>query len=131
MEVEECSSWIFRCLVMFTLIAPVSVGPTVSTWTILSSLYVFSFMYILRWGELIIPGVSVFKVERNTAKRRREMIEAEHILREELERFRLWQQSLGKSLHTRSILTTFFFLLELIPVFVRCDSNHCEAARKG
>eukprot|EP01036_Dinobryon_divergens_P030699 gene30699-39983_t len=34
-------------------------------------------------------------VERNTAKRRREMIEAEHILREELERFRLWQQSLG------------------------------------
>lgn len=34
-------------------------------------------------------------VERNTAKRRREMIEAEGILRDELERYRLWQQSLG------------------------------------
>lgn len=34
-------------------------------------------------------------VERNTAKRRREMIEAESILREELGKFRLWQQSLG------------------------------------
>lgn len=34
-------------------------------------------------------------VERNTAKRRREMIEAEHILRDELAKFRLWQQSLG------------------------------------
>lgn len=34
-------------------------------------------------------------VDRNTAKRRREMIEAEGILREELEKFRLWQQSLG------------------------------------
>jgi len=34
-------------------------------------------------------------VERNTAKRRKEMIEAEHILREELGKFRLWQQSLG------------------------------------
>jgi glutamyl-tRNA reductase len=34
-------------------------------------------------------------VERNTAKRRREMLEAENILREELSKFRLWQQSLG------------------------------------
>ena len=34
-------------------------------------------------------------VERNTAKRRREMVEAELILREEQEKFRLWQQSLG------------------------------------
>lgn len=34
-------------------------------------------------------------VQRNTAKRRREMLEAELILQEELERFRLWQQSLG------------------------------------
>lgn len=34
-------------------------------------------------------------VERNTARRRREMIEAEGILKEELEKFRLWQQSLG------------------------------------
>lgn len=34
-------------------------------------------------------------VERNTAKRRREMIEAENILRDELSKFRLWQQSLG------------------------------------
>jgi glutamyl-tRNA reductase len=34
-------------------------------------------------------------VEQNTAKRKREMIEAENILREELEKFRLWQQSLG------------------------------------
>ena len=34
-------------------------------------------------------------VERNTAKRRREMIEAEVILREEQDKFRLWQQSLG------------------------------------
>eukprot|EP00981_Chlorochromonas_danica_P014142 scaffold7413_cov177-Ochromonas_danica.AAC.8 len=34
-------------------------------------------------------------VERNTAKRRREMIEAEIILRDELAKFRLWQQSLG------------------------------------
>lgn len=37
----------------------------------------------------------VRQVERNTAKRRKEMIEAEHILREELDKFRLWQQSLG------------------------------------
>ena len=58
-------------------------------------------------GRTNYSWVSVYKVERNTAKRRREMIEAEHILREELERFRLWQQSLGKSLHTRSVLTTF------------------------
>jgi glutamyl-tRNA reductase len=34
-------------------------------------------------------------VERNTAKRRREIIEAENILRDELTKFRLWQQSLG------------------------------------
>lgn len=34
-------------------------------------------------------------VERNTAKRKREMLEAENILREELSKFRLWQQSLG------------------------------------
>lgn len=34
-------------------------------------------------------------VERNTAKRRREMVEAEYILREEQDKFRLWQQSLG------------------------------------
>lgn len=34
-------------------------------------------------------------VERNTAKRKREMIEAEGILREELGKFRLWQQSQG------------------------------------
>jgi glutamyl-tRNA reductase len=34
-------------------------------------------------------------VERNTAKRRREMLEAEHILRDELSKFGQWQQSLG------------------------------------
>lgn len=34
-------------------------------------------------------------VERNTAKRRREMLEAENILKEEMGKFRLWQQSLG------------------------------------
>ena len=34
-------------------------------------------------------------VERNTAKRRREMVEAEHILRDELDKYRLWQLSLG------------------------------------
>lgn len=34
-------------------------------------------------------------VERNTAKRKREMLEAEDILREEQSKFRLWQQSLG------------------------------------
>lgn len=34
-------------------------------------------------------------VERNTAKRRREMIEAEIILRDEQDKLRLWQQSLG------------------------------------
>jgi len=34
-------------------------------------------------------------VERNTAKRKREMVEAENILKEELSKFRLWQQSLG------------------------------------
>jgi len=34
-------------------------------------------------------------VERNTAKRRREMIEAEVILRDEQSKLRLWQQSLG------------------------------------
>jgi glutamyl-tRNA reductase len=49
-----------------------------------------------------VPGVSSYNVddlkavvERNTAKRRREMIEAEAILRDEMERYRLWQQSLG------------------------------------
>lgn len=49
-----------------------------------------------------IPGVFSYNVddlklvvERNTAKRRREILEAEHILREELSKFRLWQQSLG------------------------------------
>jgi glutamyl-tRNA reductase len=34
-------------------------------------------------------------VQKNTAKRRREMIEAENILREELGKFRHWQHSLG------------------------------------
>ena len=34
-------------------------------------------------------------VEKNTAMRRREMVEAEFILREEQDKFRLWQQSLG------------------------------------
>ena len=34
-------------------------------------------------------------VERNTAKRRKEMVEAEIILREELNKYVLWQQSLG------------------------------------
>ena len=34
-------------------------------------------------------------VERNTAKRRKEMVEAEVILREELGKYVLWQQSLG------------------------------------
>lgn len=34
-------------------------------------------------------------VEKNTAKRRREMVEAENILRDELSKFRVWQQSLG------------------------------------
>jgi glutamyl-tRNA reductase len=34
-------------------------------------------------------------VEKNTAKRRKEMVEAEIILREELEKYVLWQQSLG------------------------------------
>ena len=34
-------------------------------------------------------------VERNTAKRRKEMVEAEVILREELNKYVLWQQSLG------------------------------------
>lgn len=34
-------------------------------------------------------------VERNTAKRRREMVEAESILKDELSKFRLWQTSLG------------------------------------
>ena len=49
-----------------------------------------------------IPGVFSYNVddlkavvERNTAKRRREMLEAESILREELTKYRLWQQSLG------------------------------------
>ena len=49
-----------------------------------------------------IPGVFSYNVddlkavvERNTAKRRREMLEAEGILREELSKYRLWQQSLG------------------------------------
>eukprot|EP01035_Chromulina_nebulosa_P021725 gene21725-28115_t len=34
-------------------------------------------------------------VERNTAKRRREMLEAENIVNDELSKYRLWQQSLG------------------------------------
>ena len=34
-------------------------------------------------------------VERNTAKRRKEMVEAEVILREEMSKYVLWQQSLG------------------------------------
>jgi len=49
-----------------------------------------------------LPGVFSYNVddlkavvERNTAKRRREMLEAENILREELGKYRLWQQSLG------------------------------------
>ena len=49
-----------------------------------------------------IPGVFSYNVDdlkavvdRNTAKRRREMVEAEGILREELDKYRLWQQSLG------------------------------------
>jgi len=49
-----------------------------------------------------MPGVFSYNVddlklvvERNTAKRRREMVEAEGILREELSKYRLWQQSLG------------------------------------
>jgi glutamyl-tRNA reductase len=49
-----------------------------------------------------VPGVFSYNVddlklvvEKNTAKRRREMIEAESILREESQKFRLWQQSLG------------------------------------
>lgn len=50
----------------------------------------------------IISGVSSYNVddlkavvEKNSAKRKREMVEAEVILREELTKFRLWQQSLG------------------------------------
>jgi len=49
-----------------------------------------------------VPGVKSYNVDdlkavvdRNTAKRRREMVEAENILREELDKYRLWQQSLG------------------------------------
>ncbi|KAJ1442987.1 Glutamyl-tRNAGlu reductase, partial [Ochromonadaceae sp. CCMP2298] len=49
-----------------------------------------------------VPGVHCYNVapptppvQRNTAKRRREMLEAELILREEQDKFRLWQQSLG------------------------------------
>jgi glutamyl-tRNA reductase len=49
-----------------------------------------------------IPGVFCYNVDdlkavvdRNTAKRRREMLEAELILKEEQDKFRLWQQSLG------------------------------------
>jgi len=49
-----------------------------------------------------VEGVGSFNVDdlkevvaRNTAKRRREMVEAENILKEELSRYRLWQQSLG------------------------------------
>jgi glutamyl-tRNA reductase len=49
-----------------------------------------------------IPGVFSYNVddlklvvERNTMKRKKEMIEAELILKEELSKFRLWQQSLG------------------------------------
>lgn len=34
-------------------------------------------------------------VQRNTSKRKREMLDAEVILKEESDRFRLWQQSLG------------------------------------
>jgi len=39
--------------------------------------------------------ITIAVVQRNTAKRRREMLEAELILKEELDKFRLWQQSLG------------------------------------
>ena len=39
--------------------------------------------------------ITIAVVQRNTAKRRREMLEAELILKEELGKFRLWQQSLG------------------------------------
>lgn len=49
-----------------------------------------------------VPGIFCYNVDdlkavvaRNTAKRRREMVEAEGILREEQDKFRLWQQSLG------------------------------------
>jgi glutamyl-tRNA reductase len=40
-------------------------------------------------------NITIAVVQRNTAKRRREMLEAELILKEELGKFRLWQQSLG------------------------------------
>jgi len=45
----------------------------------------------------IVCSLSIYLavVQRNTAKRRREMLEAELILKEELGKFRLWQQSLG------------------------------------
>jgi glutamyl-tRNA reductase len=39
--------------------------------------------------------ITIAVFQRNTAKRRREMLEAELILKEELGKFRLWQQSLG------------------------------------
>lgn len=49
-----------------------------------------------------IPNVFSYNVDdlkvvvaKNTAKRKREMLEAENILREEQTKFRLWQQSLG------------------------------------
>merc|ERR1712054_438631 len=49
-----------------------------------------------------IEGVASYNVDdlkqvvaRNTAKRKKEMIEAEGILRDEMEKYRIWQQSLG------------------------------------
>ncbi len=49
-----------------------------------------------------IEGVASYNVDdlkqvvaRNTAKRKKEMIEAEGILRDEMEKYRVWQQSLG------------------------------------
>jgi hypothetical protein len=81
--------------------------------------------FVIEFGLLML---TLPQVERNTAKRRREMIKAEHILREELERFRLWQQSLG--IPIQSHRTHYSVLLIRISIS-RCDSYHCEAPGKG
>ena len=60
--------------------------------------YLYLLAYLFRIYVSIYININIITiavVQRNTAKRRREMLEAELILKEELDKFRLWQQSLG------------------------------------
>ena len=80
---------------------------------------------------LLIHSVGVFSynvddlkavVERNTAKRRREMLEAENILREELSKYRLWQQSLGAIPTIAKLqVRTYYPPYWRTPIYITCQ----------